>query len=272
MGFYHYLTVSTNQGEKIDIGGYSKGGSKPYWFFAFSPLDYYNNLEEFVANPNGNVQMEVGYTTTVFKAKERVRYYYERLFELSNKSFSPSDEKFYYTLINGFENLLHQLSSFDDMDTLNLNQNDGACYLLEDSFTKLDSHWYQNIASENEAKVKRLESSNISIEKMIEEFANDFSQEERGDFFDELRCVVAHEERGYGPNPISEYLLSLSYCETLDVPSSIYKLSMKYIIKNLNEDKTYDDYPEEVKTGEIVSCHKIISSYIDQTLSYLKTS
>lgn len=211
MGIYHYLKVHTPSG-LTDVGGYSKGGSKQTWFFAFSPMEYVNNLEELVGT-HGGKHAKVGYKTTVENAVHRLSAVESFLPSVSNHLMTRQDKECHSTTEDEVAELLKRLKEFNPKDTLVLDQRDGSHYSLifdetkPDNIIGLSDIWYQNTSGEIGNQLYRWKLPHLNLMEVIQSFANTLPNKALNEFFGELIESVSHNERSYGPNDISEFLL-----------------------------------------------------------------
>jgi len=207
MGIFHTLHVQQINGKMVDVGGYSKGGSLPHWFFAFSPTEYQNNLEE-MSTVNDIEKLFVGYRTTVQKAVKRLETYAEKLTTAFKTSILKREAA------KDLEDLYYQMSSlrltlkkeYEPNASLILNQSDGAFYALE--FDKenqslvsgLKSYWYDNEASQNAQKIDDLVASTMTLEEKASEFLSSLPDDSIRNFYVHTNLSVAQHEQGWGPS------------------------------------------------------------------------
>lgn len=237
MGIYHYLKVHTGSGA-TDIGGYSKGGSKRTWFFAFSPTEYVNNLEELVGTERDQ-DAKVGYKTSVGKAISRLSAVKDFLPTVKNHLMTQQDKQIHYTTEDEVDELLKRLKEYNPNDTLVLDQRDGTYYSFVFDKSKpgfiigLCDTWYQNTSGEIGNQLYRWKLPHLNLMEVIESFANTLPNKELNEFFGELIETVSHNERSYGPNDITEFLLEYDK-KNLNNPRELFLTVATHFVKEYN--------------------------------------
>jgi len=263
MGFYHHLSVLLKTGEQVEIGGYSKGGSLPHWYLAFSPTEYINNLEQ-VRHVNEFNRIRVGYKTTVAKAIERLESYQKQLQPLRWEILTEEAEKQHHTLQFPIDELLYELRKFSKDEALILNQTDGSAYSLimaEDGVhvKGLQWFWYQNTASENAKIIKDLFSSVITLEEKVFQGENVLPDKEIPNFYQELQYYVPHHERGYGPHVGTELFENRPQGPLDNNLFQLFKTTLQEVKK----------VPNITGYDQVQACY-IIHNMIEEVLSYSK--
>jgi hypothetical protein len=211
MGFYHHLFVKKSNGERSDIGGHSKGGSKKVWYSAFSPTEYINNLESFVGEyfPIGGIN--VGYKTKVKSAKIRLNATLNKLNMIQDhRMLNYEDNLLITNLVNGIESMVQSISNFEDNDVLILDQSEGASYSFESEGNKiigLSYFWYDNGAANLLYEIEGFKKDWEAPINIITSYLPYIISEEKKHFIGDLQAIKAEDERGYGPNLLSEFVL-----------------------------------------------------------------
>lgn len=239
MGIYHHLKVHTQNGS-TDVGGYSKGGSKQSWFFAFSPTEYVNNLEEMIGKDK-DFAVKVGYKTTVAKAVSRLSKVNSLIPKVNGHLMMHQDKNFLQMAYEEVYELLNRLKQFNEQDILFLDQRDGSFYSVifdeknPNSIVGLEDFWYQNTSGEMGNQMYRWKLEHINLNEVIQSFIANIPNKEMDRFFDYLLDEVAESERGGGPDRASNFILEYDK-DPCNNPHKFFSIAAWHFAKEYNVD------------------------------------
>lgn len=238
MGFYHHLNVKKQDGEIIDVGGYSKGGTIYAWYFLFSPTEHFDNLEQFVGEEIATSanRFEVGYKTSVDKAMQRISQANIALVNLQESMLDYNSQLFISDSLSVLHELSRQLRDFKGSDILELDQRDGASYALVIKGDKIlgIADWHNKTAIDTQLKLKSFQAVNGVPSAVIASYLPYLPNKEFEDFSLLLKDLVNHDERSFGSDFYTQSILEIDTSKAhLNNPHSYFSYASKKLLDAL---------------------------------------